>query len=276
MQRILRSPLLHFFVIAGAIFGIYALLDDTPEAPPPDAITLSVAEAQNMRERFAAVWNRQPTPAEMDGLLSNWAREEAMVREALRLGLDSGDAAIRQRLAQKMEFIGESGAAVLEPDEAALAAFVETHRERFALPARYAFEQVLLDEQDPGEIEALRVKLQEGADPMLIGRGAMLPPALPLTGAPAIDRSFGSGFHSALAELPKGQWQGPVQSAYGLHLIRITDSAAPELPPLEAIRDRVEAEWRAAKAKEMGAAFSEALMERYEITLPSSEEVLAQ
>jgi hypothetical protein len=39
MMNLIREPLVRFFLMGGAIFGLYALLDDTP--PPMAAGALS-------------------------------------------------------------------------------------------------------------------------------------------------------------------------------------------------------------------------------------------
>ena len=154
---------------------------------------------------------------------------------------------------------------------------MEDNKARFTEPEEFAFDQVLLAQDDDAEqIETLRVALQQGADPLREGRGAMLPPSVPLMPAPSIDRNFGLGFHEKLAKLAPGQWQGPVQSAYGLHLVRVSDHRESVQPELADIRDRVEGEWRANRAAETREAFTRSLLQRYEVSLPAAAEVLSQ
>ena len=43
MRALLREPLLHFFLLGAAVFGLFALLDDTPP-PPMAANVLEVTE----------------------------------------------------------------------------------------------------------------------------------------------------------------------------------------------------------------------------------------
>ena len=57
---------------------------------------------------------------------------------------------------------------------------------------------------------------------------------------------FGDEFTLALRRLPPGQWQGPIASGLGLHLVRVTARAAPSKPALATVRQRVENDWRAA------------------------------
>lgn len=273
-RSILSSPLLHFALLGAAIFGVYAAMNDTPAAPPADAIVLTPDEAAQIADRFTATWQRPPTDAELQGLVRSWALEEALVREALELGLDRGDGVIRQRLALKMGFIAESGAAALQPDDAELRGWLQANADRFRRPPQFAFDQLLLEpEATEADVAALAAELSAGADPATLGRASLLPPGLPLTPGPAIDRTFGGGFHERLADLPDGAWSGPVDSAFGRHLVRVTERLPGGMPALDEIRDAVETEWRAERAAEMRAAFNAALLERYTLDLPDPADV---
>ncbi|WP_108445571.1 peptidyl-prolyl cis-trans isomerase [Halomonas denitrificans] len=277
LRMILLSPLVHFFLLGGLIFGSYALVEDEPERPAvtAEAITLTPQQAARLAEQFAATWNRPPSVEELEGLMRAWVLEEAHVREARALGLDRGDAVIRQRLNLKMQFLAESGAAALAPDDATLQAYLDDHRDDFLRPARVAFEQVQLPPGQGDEARAIRAALESDAAPSSLGTPSLLPTSLAMTPAPAVDRLFGQGFHAALAEAPRGRWHGPVESAYGRHLVRVTGRAEAVLPPLGEIRARVEGEWRAAQTREMRESFAQALLERYAVTTPEAAEVLA-
>ena len=73
-----------------------------------------------------------------------------------------------------------------------------------------------------------------------------------------LDRRFGPGFASALADAPTGAWAGPVRSTYGLHLVWVRERFAPETPPLDAVRGQLTHRWlqerSAARAQERLAA----------------------
>lgn len=276
LRKILLSPLLHFFVLGASIFAAFAILDDTPDVPPPDAITLSVPEATRLARQFEATWNRPPTPDELRGMMRSWALEEANVREALMLGLDRGDAVIRQRLNLKMQFLAESGAAAEAPVDATLQSYLDGNPERFIRPAEIAFDQVILTPDEAGDADRVRAALDAGTDPSTLGAASLLPARFPLTPAPIVDRTFGTGFHAALADLPPGSWEGPVTSGYGRHLVRVTDRADAVLAPLSEIRDQVEVEWRAARTRALREEFNRALLERHTVTLPDAEEVLGR
>lgn len=272
LSKILLSPLVHFFALGALIFVAYAALDDGPAAPPADEISLTPQEADRLVQRFTATWNRPPSEQELEGLMRSWALEEAYVREALVLGLDRDDRVIRQRLAQKMQFLTESGAAALEPDDTTLQSYLDEHPDRFKRPARVAFEQIVVPPD--GAEDVIRAALESGAAPAVLGGVSLLPASVPMTPVPVIDRMFGEDFHAALVDAPVGGWHGPVTSSYGQHFVRVTDRAGADMPPLSEIRDRVEAEWRAAQEREMRESFARTLLDRYAVTLPDAEEVL--
>lgn len=266
----LLSPLVHFFVIGAVIFAVYGVIDDSPPPMDRDEIVLTADEAERISAGFSATWGRQPTSEELQNLFHGWALEEAYVREALRLGLDRDDRIIRQRLVMKMQYLAESSAAATGADDAALQAFLDANRGRFDLPAQIAFEQVLLPTTtQPEQIPTALAALQNGTDPLSVGRAGLLPTSIAMTPAPAIDRQFGEGFYTQLADLRVDHWQGPVKSAYGLHMIRVISRVPAQSPELAEIRQRVEAEWRAAQAREMREAFGEALLGRYSVTFPN-------
>ncbi len=274
-NRFLKSPLLHFFLLGGLIFVGYAIQDDSPDEAP-DTITMNMEEARQLADKYTGIWNREPTPEEMNELMERWALDEASVREALALGLDRDDAVIRLRLNVKMQFLAESRAAGLTPEEVDLQAYMEENRDKFEIPARLAFRQVSVPDSTEARVVEIRASLNAGDDPRTLGEASLLPQQLDLSTASAIDRTFGAGFAEKLAALPDGEWVGPVDSGYGRHLVLVTGRSAAELPPLDAIRDRVEAEWRASQARAMRESFEEGLRDRYRFVLPGADEVLSQ
>lgn len=50
---------------------------------------------------------------------------------------------------------------------------------------------------------------------------------------------FGRDFGEQLAGLVVGTWCGPIESGYGLHLVRIDAREEGYLPPFEDVRERV-------------------------------------
>ena len=272
--RILREPLFHFFLLGLGIFAIYGSL--TPNGQNDGDGTQIVIDTQDVDrlvQQFEATWRRPPTPEELSGLVEAQLREEILVREAIALGLDQGDAIIRNRLAQKMTFLTTSVAQSMLPEDEILIAHMETNRKRFTMPGQLAFDQISLPEG--ADANSALAALNAGVDPDEVGNRSLLPLRMPLTSAQAIDATFGRNFYATLIDLPLDAWAGPVQSGYGAHLVRLTDRKEPRLPPLESIRDQVLADWRREQTDALTVAQFDAFRDKYEIKTPTPE-ALAQ
>jgi hypothetical protein len=165
----------------------------------------------------------------------------------------------------------------VDPGDATLAAHLAAHPERFARAPLVAFEQVLLDESTGrAAVTEIRASLNGGRDPVELSRPSLLPPAFPASPRQVVDGTFGTGFFEALAELPAGEWAGPVTTPLGRHLVRVTERRDGRLPPLAEIRERVLQDWRTTRAAELREERFEAMRARYQITRPDAAEVLGR
>ena len=253
LMRILWEPFLHFLAIGGLFFLLFTAVDDTRDAPT-DVIVVTPERINQLAAGYSSVWKRMPTDDELDALIDEHVREEVYYREALALGLDRNDTIVRRRLRQKMEFLMDTGAYLLEPSAGELEAYFAANEQTYRRGPRLAFEQVYLGET-PGAETITRASSALQSDPATgpstLGERTLLPARLGLSPPNAIDGVFGKGFFELLAELPPGVWAGPLVSAYGVHLVRILDSLPARTPPLEEVRDAVLRDWKAAKAREI-------------------------
>jgi hypothetical protein len=266
-----QQPLLQFVVIGGVVFATFAWLDDTPPAPRNSPIVVSEARIIQLAEGFAAVWRRPPTENELAGLVDDFVREEVFVREALALGLDRDDAVIRRRLRQKMEFLTASAADALVPSEADLRAFYEADAASFTTPPRVALDQIFLgDAPSEAAVADIRAALDRGVAHETLGVRTLLPASLPPSPPNVVDGTFGRGVFETVVELEPGTWTGPVRSAYGSHLVRVTERTPATPLPFEAVRAEVEAEWRRARAEALAEDHYERLRARYEVIRPEA------
>ncbi len=253
MQRLLREPLFHFIAIGGLIFALYAAVDDAREAPA-DVIVIVPERIDQLATEFSAVWKRMPTDDELNFLIEEEIRAEVYYREALALGLDRNDAIVRRRMRQKMEFLLDTGAYLQEPAAGELEAYFAANEDFYRTGLRLALEQVYLGEAPVAEAISLSsgaLRSDPPADPATVGERTLLPARLGLSPPTAVDGVFGKGFFDLAADLPPGEWAGPVVSAYGVHLVRILDTLPARTPPMEEIRDAVLKNWREAKAQEI-------------------------
>jgi hypothetical protein len=268
-QRLLREPLLHFAALGGLIFVFYAVVSD-PAPAPVNSILIGPERIEQLSKGYEAVWRHPPSADELDGIIDDAVREEIYYREALALGLDTNDTIVRRRLRQKMEFLSDSGAELLEPAAGELEAHLLANETRFRRNPSLAFEQIFLGE-DPGEerVEELLKELQNDfvADPFSFSSSSLLPTQLGLSLPEKVNGVFGEGFFGQLLELPLGMWAGPVKSAYGVHLARISESVDASMPTLEEIREIVVRDWKAVKAEEIRELHYAKLREHYVVEI---------
>ncbi len=99
-------------------------------------IELTQGDLRQMSVSLLAQGRPAPTAEEIASLVRSKIDEEILFREALAMGLDKDDAIIKRRLAQKMDFVIEDLATMLEPTTAQLTAWFKQNEQRFMLPPR--------------------------------------------------------------------------------------------------------------------------------------------
>lgn len=274
--RLAREPLVQFLALGAGLFALHAAF--APEGEPPAGrIVIDAGTIAMLEERHARTWGAQPPvdDATRARLIEGLIAEEVLFREALALGLERDDATIRRRLGQKVLFLLQDGLALAPPGEAELRAFFAAHAERYREPARISFEQVFLGsgaEAQMWQTAAARPAVVDVADPAALGQPSILPPALDDATTEGIDRVFGEGFADGIAALAPGRWQGPVESAFGLHLVRLVAIIPGRPAAFEAVRDRVEADFAEERARRAEGALMSRLRARYEIVIEGGGE----
>ena len=272
LKSLLREPLVHFLLLSIAIFAAYFVVNRSDGARI-DRIIVTRATIEQLATRFTASWRRPPTADELKGLVDNDVKEEIYYREALALGLDRNDALIRRRLRQKMEFLIDAEAEGVAPTDAELEAYLKDHSDAFAADARVSLQQVFLNPQrhaDPAADAATllaQLRADKFADPSTLGDTTLLPSELPLTDMTSIQQMVGGDFAAGLANAPEGRWVGPIASAFGLHLVRVTERRAGGVPKLDLVRAAVAREWANDRRKALEAASFQKLVARYEVVV---------
>ncbi len=281
MHRFIREPLLHFLLLGAGLFIAYGLMAKPGSSGAPGKIIVTVGQVEHLAAGFAKTWQRPPTDADLKGLIDDWVREEIATREAMALGLDKDDTVIRRRLRQKLEFVSDDIAAQTEPTDADLNAYLQAHPESFRVEPRFTFSQVYLDPAKHGDnlardtAHVLAQLKQAGgkADSSALGDSFLLEHTFRSVPTGEIAKQFGEEFAAKLAELSPGQWQGPIESGYGVHLVLVSERTKGRLPELADVRDVVRREWDNARRLEGNAKFYAELLKRYTVTIEGPEPV---
>ncbi len=175
------------------------------------------------------------------------ASEETLLVEARALGLDRDDPIIRRHLIGMMSSLYQRGELQESPTEAEVRTYVEQQPDRFMVHERISFQHVYLsaDRRGPGIsqdasqlLDRLRgesVSPEQAAkqgDVFLRGYGFRLQTQ------GQVLRVFGPGFAEGVMAMDPGIWSGPIESAYGLHLVWVQEKVDEQLPEFTLIRGR--------------------------------------
>lgn len=273
MPRWLRDPLVVFALLGIGVFALDGWLAGGETARPVIEITLD--EVERLRARWIAQWGREPTGDELQTLIDEAVDEEILYREAQRLGLDRDDAIVRRRLAQKLTFILEDAGATGPPSQAEVEEYYTQHAKRYRRPGRTTFDHVFLSgdsRTDPAGDAAVLLDELRGVDDgwQRLGDPFMLARSYADRSDQEIAGLFGRVFTQAVAGLPVGGWNGPVESTYGVHLVRVNGRTPSRAPALAEVRDRVTADLREDRRRDRSVAAYQELRGEYEVRLPEA------
>ena len=277
LRRLCAAPALHFLVIGAALLGADRRLHDrTPAititradrarlredfaeqwgrlpAPAEERALLRTAIDDEVlyREALTRGLDRQDPLvrtrlARLAAFVDERGGEDDLGDDARRLGLDRSDLVVRRHLIQTMRLAASRSPGGVSEAEAA--DWYEAQRERFAQPPRIDLEHVYLGRERHGDrlagdaaalLERLRGDGIAPDDAPRLGDAFMRGPSLKAATAADLDRTFGPGFADALARLPAGEWQGPIPSAYGLHLVWVRQRTPATVAEFDAVRNQV-------------------------------------
>lgn len=262
-SKLLREPLVYFLAVGAALFALTRWFGGDGD----QRILVSEAERQRLAAQWQAQMGRPATDTELAALVEQWIREEVYYREAMAMGLDEDDVIIRRRLAQKLTFLTEDLATGNPPDEAELRTYYRDHQDQYTEPERWTFSHRYYSgerrEQAEADAVAALVALDESAAPT--GDPFMLQQDFVGRSEREIGELFGREFAAALADLPVGDWQGPVRSAYGWHLVKMEQRLAPRQLAFEEVADQVAADYRQQQRRDANEAYYQSLLSRYRI-----------
>lgn len=277
VKNLVREPLVHFLLLGVLIFGAFKIISS--ETIELGKILITQGRIESLEIAFSRTWRRPPTASELEGLIRDYVREEVFAREAVALGLDKDDTIIRRRLRQKLEFVSEDVAAHAEPSDEQLRAYLKAHADTFRGDRMFTFRQVYLNPQQRGtnlrrDASQLLTQLRRSGsqtDISVLGDSLLLENEFNGIAAAEVVKQFGEQFAAALSEVPVGQWQGPIESGFGVHLVLMTERMDGSPPALEDVRPAVRREWINALRRETNEKFYRTLLQRYTVTIERPE-----
>ncbi|MBT3866884.1 MAG: peptidyl-prolyl cis-trans isomerase [Gammaproteobacteria bacterium] len=275
LGKIIREPLLHFLAVGICVFLLFNLMNNSA-TEKPNRIVISSGQVALLAANFSRARQRPPSEKEMQRLIDAYLHDEVYYREALALGLDRDDSVIRRRMRQKLSFILEDTAALLDPDDEELTIYMGAHAEQFRIQSAVSFRQVYLSTDTRSDVNAdakqILSRLRAGENPLSLGDRIMLKDTYILASRDDIKRRFGEGFAQQLLTLAPGDWIGPLKSGFGGHLVLITEIRPGRMPPLSEVKEKVKSEWLHSRTAELKQDTFRKLLENYEVVIQESKE----
>lgn len=248
MKSLFQHPLVHILILGVLVAAAILIVRGPTGGDSENRIVVTAADLIHLRARFARTWQREPTDAELRNEVEGHIRGEVLYHEALNRGYDRDDLVVRRAMQQKMEMLAQSQALQTPPSDDEVEAFFAMRREHYRQPAVITFNHVYLNPDEHGQnldtvaaalLERLRREQPPAMELNAWGDPIMLETHFARSTEDDIGRTFGSEFADTVVSLPVGEWAGPVQSGYGLHLVRITELEASRLPELDEVVSEV-------------------------------------
>ena len=260
MSKLLREPLVHFLAIGLLLFLLYEVV--APEEDTRDSKTIVVDRnalltfvqyrSKAFNPEVAAQRLEALNDAELKLLVDDFVREEALHREALALGMDENDYVIKQRLIQSLKFITNgfvSSAVDVSAEE--VAEYYEENKTDYYVEPYATFTHVYFSSDRHGseqsqELAAAKLEqLNAGNVPFSESTRHGDRFLYNVNYVERTEEFVASHFGRSMAnevfalEADDATWHGPIESAYGYHLVMLTKRVDGIQPPLEEIYDAV-------------------------------------
>ncbi len=271
----LQEPFIHFIVIGTLIFTLYHFTAKGAYFDSGNEIRITNTAIKQLGDQWQRQTGNEPDKDTLEGLVESLIRQEVLLREAKRLGLDKNDTIVRRRLIQKMDFLSANLSQMQTPGEDTLRRYFDLNREKYRIPEKRSFTHIYFSKETRGEsllddANVVLKKLQKEAAPVRapeLGDNFILQYDYNDRSQQQLAQVFGDTFARALFETVSNKWQGPILSEYGAHLVRIgliEKSYIPEFVDIRpAVLDDVERE-NLRKLKEKS---YKAMRDRYQVTI---------
>ena len=279
MKRFIKEPFVHFLALGALLFTGYAWLNrGDHDSRPTQQVCVRESDVDWLAEAWSRQWRCLPTQDELRGLVTAFLKEELLVREAREMKLDENDTVIRRRLAQKVEFLVQDTWSPAEPTEDDLRQFFVNNPERFQPDARTSFTQVFFSREKrkdaAADARAALAKLAYGIGPETMGDDFLDAAEFQDADPQTVATQFGLAFAHCVFALPPGEWSGPIESGFGVHLVRVSESKPGRQREFSAIRAQVLERWREQRQGETNEKYFASLLKKYDVVMDEKVKLL--
>ena len=286
MKKILTEPLLHFMLLGVGLFALYGFVAGDDAAydervivvDRDNLLTFVQFRARAFEPGAAAAYLDKLQGAELDRLIDDYVREEALHRQAIALGVDENDYVIKRRMIQSVEFITNGFVtAALSLEDEDVEAYFEANKDDYYISPFVTFTHVFFGKDERGadatlalaeaklaELNAARVPFSEAP-----GHGERFPYFLNYVERDPefVASHFGRRMSEELFALEPDDaiWHGPFESPYGFHLVLLSRKVDGRFPDFEEISDRVRGDAEQAELDRMQDEAIRGIVSTYEV-----------
>lgn len=278
LMQLAREPLVHFLIAGVVLFAAYAWLNrdvDDAAGTASRTVRITANEVEWLKQTWTRQWQRAPSEDDLKWLVTDYLKETLLAREARALGLDENDTVVRRRLAQKMEFMVNDTAQLAEPGEDDLRRVYEANTERLQSPARISFTHVYFNRERRGarteaDARVALKQLSKGASTANLGDRFLAQYDFEAADEQTVASQLGLEFARRVFTLDVGTWQGPIESGYGLHLVRVANRQSAQPREFAAVKADVLNLWRQQHEEKAREDYFAALLKKYDVVVDES------
>lgn len=277
-----KQPVIQFMIIGVVMFLVqtYIINADTDTTEDDYKIYLTAGEVKSMEEVWTSKWQRPPTEIEMKGMVNQRVEEAILFREAKKIGLDKNDNIIRQRMAQKLEFLTND---LVKPDSVSIEEvklYFTENTNQYTTPANITMIQLFVNPKNYGdsldkEIATRLAKLNrmDPASPKIAELGDQFSLQTYYPDKPHLEfaKLYGSDFATRIFELETEKWVGPVNSQYGAHLVYIMNKNPALITEFNTIKELVTEDLQREKQIELNNKYINGILSRYEVVVEEEQ-----
>lgn len=269
IKKLFKEPLLHFILLGGLLFAVYIYLN--PQSiQDNEEIVVSEGKVLSISRKFIKKWNRPPTRQELKALIDEYVLTEAYYKEAIKLGLDKNDPAVKRRMRQKIEFVTSDALSLIDVNDEMLQKFMVDNADKYQKEGIYSFDQIYINpntHMDDLKAHILKIKVLLDTNSTVQSDSTMLQTHYDNISASRLNNEFGRDFAKKLDPLKRGEWSKNIQSGLGVHFVKITQRKLSRPYQLNEVRDAVLRDFLYQKRKGLLDAERKNIVSKYKVSI---------
>ena len=234
-----------FFIIGLILYLIDIGLNNNDDKE----IYISDQEIISLVSAWKSQVGRNPNDDEITRIINNLVEEEILYREALKLGLDREDRIIKRRLAQKISFLKQESIPNA-PSNDDLIEYFKKNSDKYFIDSTYTFRHYFYSSENSSKERSAKAYtdlingVSINSDPFFLGKNFVDATIR------KIENEFGKDFSLNFLNVELNKWIGPLESAFGHHIIYVTNQREGYLPDITDVIKQVEVDFLQSKRDE--------------------------